>query len=99
MHRELADTLVSVVHIAPRAISTPMNSAAVTDLNRALHNQSDSAADVACEIVGALVRNEREMHIGFPESFFAWLNGLAPGLIDRGLAAKLPIIKFHATPR
>ena len=99
LRRELADTLVSVVHIAPRAIDTPMNGSAVTDLNRALHNQSDSAADVACEIVGALVRNEREMHIGFPESFFAWLNGFAPGLIDRGLAAKLPIIKFHATSR
>ena len=30
------------------------------------------------------------------ERFFAWLNGFAPGLIDRGLAGKLPIVKRHA---
>ena len=68
-------------------------------LNRALHSQSDSAADVAGEIVAALVRNARELHIGFPERFFAWLNGFAPGVIDRGLAGKLPIVKLHANSR
>ncbi|WP_153110694.1 SDR family oxidoreductase [Propionivibrio limicola] len=99
LRRELADTRVAVVHIAPRSIDTPMNSAAVTALNRALNSQSDSAADVACEIVTALVRNDRELHIGFPERFFAWLNGIAPGLIDRSLAGKLPIIKQHAAGR
>lgn len=99
LRRELADTLVAVVHIAPRAIDTPMNGDAVTALNRALNNQSDSAADVACEIVSALVRNERELNIGFPERFFAWLNGFAPGLIDRGVAGKLSIIKLHASSR
>ena len=99
LRRELADTLVSVVHIAPRAISTSMNSDAVNALNCALNSQSDSAADVACEIVAALVRNARELHIGFPERFFAWLNGFAPGLIDRGLAGKLPIVKLYANSR
>lgn len=99
LRRELADTLVAVVHIAPRAIDTPMNGDAVTALNRALHNQSDNAADVAREIVSALVRNERELHIGFPERFFAWLNGFAPSLIDRGVAGKLPIVKLHASSR
>ena len=99
LRRELADTLVAVVHIVPRAIDTPMNTDAVTALNRALHSQSDSAADVAGEIVAALVRNARELHIGFPERFFAWLNGFAPGVIDRGLAGKLPIVKLHANSR
>ena len=99
LRRELADTLVSVVHIAPRAIDTPMNGEAVTALNRALNSRSDSAADVAREIVAALVRNARELHIGFPERFFAWLNGVAPRLIDRALAGKLPIVKLHANIR
>ena len=99
LRRELADTLVSVVHIAPRAIDTPMNGDAVTALNRALDSQSDSAADVACEIVAALVRNARELHIGFPERFFAWLNGVAPALIDRSLAGKLSIVKLYANHR
>lgn len=99
LRRELADTLVAVVHVAPRAIDTPMSGDAVTALNRALNNTCDKADDVACEIVSALVRNAREVHIGFPERFFAWLNGFAPGLIDRGVAGKLPVVKLHASPR
>lgn len=99
LRRELADTRVAVVHIAPRAIDTPMNGAAVTALNRALKSESDDPAEVAGEIVAALVRNAREVHLGFPERFFAWLNGFAPGLIDRGLAGKLPIVKRHAAQR
>ena len=99
LRRELADTLVAVVHIAPRAIDTPMNGDAVNALNRALKSRSDNAAVVAAEIVAALVRNARELHIGFPERFFAWLNGVAPGLIDRGLAGKLPVVKQFASSR
>jgi short-subunit dehydrogenase len=99
LRRELADTLVAVVHVAPRAIDTPMNDAAITALNRALDNACDKPDEVAGEIVSALVRNAREVHIGFPERFFAWLNGFAPGLIDRGVAGKLPVVKLHASPR
>lgn len=99
LRRELADSLVAVVHIAPRAIDTPMNGAAVNALNKALNSRSDSAKVVAGQIVAALVRNARELHIGFPERFFAWLNGVAPGLIDRGLAGKLHIVKQHAPTR
>jgi short-subunit dehydrogenase len=46
LRRELADTRVAVVHIAPRAIDTPMNGEAVTALNRALKSESD--APVRC---------------------------------------------------
>ena len=99
LRRELADTRVAVVYIAPRAIDTAMNGEAVTALNRALKSESDTPEAVACEIVAALVRNAREVHLGFPERFFAWLNGFAPGLIDRGLAGKLPIVKRHAAHR
>lgn len=96
LRRELADSLVAVIHVAPRAIDTPLNSAAVNALNRALKNHSDSAADVARQIVAALRRGDGEHHFGFPERFFAWLNGVAPSLIDRGLAGKLPIVKQHS---
>jgi hypothetical protein len=30
---------------------------------------------------------------------FAWINGFAPSLIDRGLAGKLAVIKQHAPTR
>ena len=32
------------------------------------------------------------------ERLFAWLNGVAPGLIDRGVAGKLAAVKRHAPP-
>lgn len=98
LRRELADTRVAVIHIAPRAIDTPLNSPAVNALNRALKNSSDSAEAVAASIIKALQRGTREHHIGFPERLFAWLNGVLPGVIDQGLAGKLAAIKHHASP-
>lgn len=96
LRRELADTRVAVIHLAPRAIDTPLNSAAVNALNRALGNRSDSAERVARQTLDALRRGHGEHHFGFPERLFAWINGIAPALIDRGLADKLPLIKQHA---
>lgn len=99
LRRELADTQVSVIHISPRAIRTPMNTDAVNALNRALNSPSDEASDVARQIVRALVRNTVELQIGFPERIFTWINGFAPGLIDRALAGKLATVKLHAPAR
>ena len=96
LRRELADSLVAVIHIAPRAIDTPLNTDAVKALNRALKNQSDSPVDVARQVIAALRRGDGEHHFGFPERLFAWLNGVAPSLIDRALAGKLAIIKQHS---
>ena len=99
LRRELADTQVSVIHISPRAIRTPMNSDAVNALNRALNTPSDEAHDVARQIVRALKCNATELQIGFPERIFTWLNGFAPSLIDRALVGKLSTVKEHAQPR
>lgn len=96
LRRELADSRVAVIHLAPRAINTPLNTDAVNALNRALKNRSDSTETVARQIVAALRRGNGEHHFGFPERLFAWLNGFAPSLIDRGLAGKLAIVKQHA---
>ncbi|PKO87012.1 MAG: short chain dehydrogenase [Betaproteobacteria bacterium HGW-Betaproteobacteria-12] len=97
LRRELADSAVSVVHLAPRAIDTPLNSPAVNALNRQLGNRSDNPEDVASQVVQALLREDRERHFGFPERLFAWLNGVAPRLIDQALAGKLATIKKHAS--
>lgn len=96
LRRELADTGVAVIHLAPRAIDTPLNSAAVNALNAELKNHSDSPDAAAAQIVAALRQGVAERHLGFPERLFAWLNGVAPRLIDRGLADKLATIKKHA---
>lgn len=96
LRRELADTRVIVIHLAPRAIDTPLNTDAVNALNRALRNRSDSADEAARQAVAALRRGCGERHFGFPERLFAWINGFAPGLIDRGVAGKLAVIKHYA---
>jgi short-subunit dehydrogenase len=97
LRRELADSLIDVIHLAPRAIDTPLNSPAVNALNRALKNRSDTPEAVARKVAAALARGVRERHFGFPENLFAWLNGLMPSLIDHGLAGKLAVIKQHAS--
>jgi hypothetical protein len=61
-----------------------------------LKNHSDSAEETARRVVDALRRRSGERHFGFPERLFAWLNGVAPSLIDRGVAGKLAVIKRHA---
>jgi short-subunit dehydrogenase len=96
LRRELADSLVAVIHIAPRAIDTPLNSDAVNALNRALKTASDRRRRSRDRSSPPCAAVDGEHHFGFPERFFAWLNGVAPSLIDRGLAGKLPTIKQHS---
>lgn len=96
LRRELAHTSVHVLHVAPRAMNTALNSPAVNALNRALGNASDNPPAVAAHILKALEQDRSEVHLGFPERLFAWLNGVAPALIDRGLAGKLATIELHA---
>ncbi|HET6720593.1 MAG TPA: SDR family oxidoreductase [Rhodocyclaceae bacterium] len=96
LRRELADSSVRVIHVSPRAIDTTLNTSAVNQLNSALKNASDSPATVAARIVRRLQDHAPDSHLGFPEKLFAWLNGVAPGLIDRGLSGKLATIKHHA---
>jgi short-subunit dehydrogenase len=99
LRRELADTQIDVILLAPRAIDTTLNTDAVNALNRALKNQSDTAEQAAQQVVQALRRGGGERHFGFPERMFAWINGFAPSLIDRGVAGKLSVIKQHAPDR
>lgn len=99
LRRELADSQVAVIHLAPRAIDTPLNTDQVNALNRALKNHSDTAERAARLVIAALQRGDGERHFGFPERLFAWINGFAPSIIDRGLAGKLAVIKQHALNR
>jgi len=85
-----------VIHVAPRAIDTALNSAAVNALNHDLGSKADSPQAAARQIVAALRGGRGERHFGFPERLFAWLNGCAPALIDQALKGKLAIVKRHA---
>lgn len=53
----------------------------------------DSRQQVADKIVQALVKDKQELFIGQPQSFFAWLNGLAPRLVNLGLRQQVQLAK------
>ena len=96
LRRELADSKVRVLYLAPRATHTAMNGAGVTALNAELGVAMDSPESVAQQLVALLERPVHERLLGMPEALFARLNQLLPGLVDRALRRQLPVIRRHA---
>ncbi|MEQ9544854.1 MAG: SDR family oxidoreductase [Marinobacter sp.] len=93
LRRELADTSVQVVYVAPRATATAMNPQVVNQLNQALGNAVDSPERVAQRIVKAMTRDQRRCFMGWPERLFVVINGVLPRLVDRALFKQLPVIR------
>jgi short-subunit dehydrogenase len=95
LRRELADTRVRVMYLAPRTTRTALNGAALDALNAELGNASDTPEVVAAALVGLLDRPEAEKRLGTPESVFTRINQLAPAIVDRALRRQLPRIQRH----
>jgi short-subunit dehydrogenase len=93
LRRELADTHVGVLYVAPRATRTSMNSPAAQALNDALNASVDDPQAVATAVVHAIAGDRRDLYLGWPERFFVRLNNLLPNLVDRGLRKQLPLIR------
>jgi short-subunit dehydrogenase len=93
LRRELADTRVSVLYVAPRATRTSMNSPAAQALNDALKANIDDPKTVAAAVIHAIAGDRRDLYLGWPERFFVRLNSLLPHLVDRGLRKQLPLIR------
>jgi short-subunit dehydrogenase len=93
LRREVADTGVGVLYVAPRATRTSMNSAAGVALNSALKVSMDAPEQVAAEVLKAIVADRSELYLGWPEKFFVRLNGLWPGVVDKALRKQLPLIR------
>jgi len=87
LRRELAGSGVDVTYVAPRAVRTAFNSPAVLEFARQTGMRMDQPEAVADRIVRAIVARERDVYLGFPESFFVRLNALLPRLVDQALAA------------
>lgn len=85
LRRELLGTKVEVTYIAPRGIQTPMNDANTVAMWEKAGSRMDRPEVVASRIVRALEKQQQEVFIGEPQSFFAWLNGLFPRLVSAGL--------------
>ena len=93
LRRELADTRVGVLYVAPRATRTQMNSPAAQALNDALKSNVDDPNTVASAVVPAIANERRDLYLGWPERFFVKLNSVLPNLVDRGLRKQLPLIR------
>ncbi|QFU00242.1 3-oxoacyl-[acyl-carrier-protein] reductase FabG [Halomonas sp. THAF5a] len=99
LRRELADTRVRVLHVAPRATRTAMNAPEVEAMNRALGNAMDAPQRVAHRVRRAIETGREETQLGGPERLFARINAIAPSLVDRALRRQLPTIRrFLARP-
>ncbi len=99
LRRELADTRVGVLYLAPRATRTGMNSRAVEEMNAALGVRMDSPETVARCLITSLENDMSEVHLGYPERLFIRLNGLLPQLVSRSLRKQLSTIRqFANTP-
>lgn len=95
LRRELADTGVGVLYVAPRATRTTMNSAPAQALNLALKVATDSPQRVAREVLAAITADRNELYLGWPEKFFVRLNGMLPGVVDHALRKQLPLIRQY----
>ena len=93
LRRELADTPVQVVYVAPRATATAMNPEPVNELNRALGNAMDAPETVAAQILQAMEKDERRRFLGWPEKLFVVINGILPKMVDKAMLKQLPIIR------
>jgi short-subunit dehydrogenase len=96
LRRELADTALKVTYIAPRAVKTPLNDEATRQMLAAANIAMDEPQVVAVKILAAILAQRDEVYIGQPESFFAWLNGLLPAIVSRGLRKQTRLARPYA---
>jgi short-subunit dehydrogenase len=85
LRRELLDRNIGITYIAPRGIKTAMNDARTVAMSEKTGSQMDDPQTVAKRIIQALEKEQQEVFIGQPQSFFAWLNGVCPALVNFGL--------------
>ncbi|MDP5144491.1 SDR family oxidoreductase [Rheinheimera baltica] len=93
LKRELADTGVRVLYLAPRATRTAINSPQVDALNQALGQGVDTADFVAKALVEQLQGGRPRRFLGMAENVFVRVNALFPAVVDHALSGKLKQIK------
>jgi len=96
LRRELEGSGISVTYVAPRAVRTAINSQQVYDMAKVVRMNMDEPAHVAQQILHAVRQRSKECYIGFPESWFARINALLPGLVDRALRTRNRTAKAFA---
>lgn len=92
LRRELADSNIQVLYVAPRATQTTMNSQAAMDLMKAMGSKADSPELVAKVIVQSILQDKQTIYIGWPERGFVMMNSIMPHVIDQGVRKHLTLI-------
>jgi short-subunit dehydrogenase len=82
LRRELSGSGVTISYIAPRAVRSSTNTAAIRRFVHMAGMTLDEPDSVARQIVGAIVNQKKEVYIGLPERFLVRVNALLPRLID-----------------
>ncbi len=96
LRRELHDTNIKVMYVAPRAVRTPLNTGRIMRMGEAVKMNMDDPETVVRQILKAIDNDKKEVYIGFPESFFVQVNVRFPRLVDRALAAQNRIARKFA---
>ena len=96
LRRELADTTVRVLYLAPRATRTGMNASAVEAMNAELGVAMDLPEVVATAAVAMLEGGTLHAIVGWPEKLFVRINALLPGVVDGSLRRQWPVIRRYA---
>lgn len=85
LRREIQGSGIVVTHVTPRAVDTAANKGLKAELNAKTGVTHDNPDVIAARILLAIIKDESDVRIGWPERFFALLNSLFPRLIDRAL--------------
>ncbi len=89
LRRELRGSGVTITHVSPRAVRTPLNTPAIERFMAASGMTADQPEKVADRIMAAIEGRAADVSIGVAERLFAMLNTVAPRLIDRGLSGAI----------
>ncbi|OIO68093.1 MAG: short chain dehydrogenase [Zetaproteobacteria bacterium CG12_big_fil_rev_8_21_14_0_65_55_1124] len=96
LRRELHDTPIKVMYLAPRAVKTPLNTGRIMRMGAATKMNMDTPELVVEKILQAINNDRKEVYIGFPESLFVQINQRFPRLVDKALAAQNRIARAFA---
>ncbi|WNJ97873.1 SDR family oxidoreductase [Vibrio ruber] len=85
LDRELDDSGIRVLYVAPRATDTDLNSPLVKQMNQELGNRSDSPQVVAKRVLKSLKQETTSCWIGWPEKLFVRVNQIFPAVVARSI--------------
>ncbi len=91
IRREYTGQGITVTHIAPRAVKTPLNTGPIAELHARTKTINDTPDMVAQRIIQSITQNQKNTTIGFPENLFVRINAICPSIIDNALISKRDI--------